>query len=226
MSAFLYRLGRISARHPFRVLGLWLVAAVAIMALQGTAGGQFDNSQRVPGVESQHAADVLDGRFPSQGGLAARIVLHTDDGRLDDADHLPIVERVRDQLGGGVAVAAVTDPFAPESAAVSADGQTGYIDVTYALDKLTVTQLHDALAVTDAARADGVQVELTGELALLAQKAPSSELIRVGGRDGSSDRDRAARHLRRRSRRRRALGRHGHPGVLADPLRHDRSRRR
>ena len=180
MSAFLYRLGRISARHPFRVLGLWLVAAVAIMALQGAAGGQFDNSQRVPGVESQHAADVLDDRFPSQGGLAARIVLHTDNGRLDDTEHLPIVERARQLLGAGVAVAAVTDPFAPESAAVSADGQTGYIDVTYALDKLTVTQLHDALAVTDAARADGVQVELTGELALLAQEAPSSELIGVG----------------------------------------------
>ena len=50
MSAFLYCLGRISARHPFRVLGLWLVAAVAVMALQGRAGGQFDNSERVPGV--------------------------------------------------------------------------------------------------------------------------------------------------------------------------------
>ena len=31
VSAFLYRLGRNSARHPFRVLGLWLVAAVAVV---------------------------------------------------------------------------------------------------------------------------------------------------------------------------------------------------
>ena len=36
------------------------------------------------------------------------------------------------------------------------------------------------MAVTDAARADGVQVELTGSLALLAQEEPSSELIGVG----------------------------------------------
>ena len=55
-AAFLYRLGRISARHPFRVVGLWLVAAVAVVALQGIVGGQFENSERVPGVESQHAA--------------------------------------------------------------------------------------------------------------------------------------------------------------------------
>src|SRR5688500_4988399 len=86
VSAFLYRLGRTSARHPFRVIGIWLVAAVAVMALQGSAGGEFENSERVPGVESQHAADVLNDRFPSRGGMNARIVLHTDSGRLDDAD--------------------------------------------------------------------------------------------------------------------------------------------
>ena len=151
MSAFLYRLGRSSARHPFRVLGLWLVAAVAVMALQGSAGGEFDNSERVPGVESQHAADVLNDRFPSQGGLSARIVLHTDDGRLDDADHAPTVAQARAQLAGGTDVAGVTDPFAAEAAALSADGQTAYLDVTYALDKLTATQLDDAMAVTDEA---------------------------------------------------------------------------
>ena len=66
VSALLFRLGRSSARHPFRVIGLWLVAAIAIVALQGAAGGQFDNSFRVPGVESQRAADILKDRFPSQ----------------------------------------------------------------------------------------------------------------------------------------------------------------
>src|SRR3546814_14473395 len=36
------------------------------------------------------------------------------------------------------------------------------------------------MAVTDTASADGLQVELTGALALLAQADPSSELIGVG----------------------------------------------
>jgi RND superfamily putative drug exporter len=180
MSAFLFRLGRSSARHPFRVLGLWLVAAVAVVALQGAAGGQFDNSSRVPGVESQHAADVLNNRFPSQSGQSARIVLHTDNGRLDDADHAAVVAHARAQLASGHDVAGVTDPFAVQSVAVSADGQTAYLDVTYALDKLSAAQLDDATAVTDAARAGGVDVELTGSLAQLAQETPSSELIGVG----------------------------------------------
>jgi len=180
VSAFLYRLGRSSARHPFRVLGLWLVAAVAIVALQGAAGGEFNDSERVPGVESQHAADVLTDRFPTQGGLSARIVLHTDTGRLDDAAHQETVEAARAQLAAGTDVAGVTDPFAPDAAALSADGQTAYLDVTYAVDRLTATQLDDALAVTGDARAAGIDVELSGALALLADEEPSSELIGLG----------------------------------------------
>ena len=174
MSALLFRLGRSSARHPFRVLGLWLVAAVAVVALQGTVGGEFEDSFRVPGVESQHAADVLDDRFPSQGGQSARIVLHTDAGRLDDAAHRPAVERAVAALAGGDAVTAVTPPV------VSVDGDTAYVDVNYAVDKLTSTQFDDAIAVAEEAGTAGVDVELTGALAQLAQEEASSELIGVG----------------------------------------------
>src|SRR3954447_4103304 len=179
MSAFLFRLGRSSARHPFRVLALWLIAAVAVVALKGAAGGQFNDGMRVPGVESQHAADVLHDRFPSQGGQSARIVLHTNQGRLNDEAHAATVAHAREKLADGRDVTGVTDPFAPQAAALSADGRTAYVDVTYALDKLSTAQLDDAVAVTDEARSGGVQVDLTGPLAELAQKAPSSELIGV-----------------------------------------------
>src|SRR4051812_15836977 len=144
VSKFLFHLGRSSARHPFRVLGLWLVAAIAIVSLQGSVGGQFDNSFRVPGVESQHAADVLNARFPTHGGQSARLVLHTNTGRLDDAGHAPTVTHVRKQLAHGHQVAGVTDPLADHTGAVSADGKTAYLDVAYRVDKLTATQYDDA----------------------------------------------------------------------------------
>jgi putative drug exporter of the RND superfamily len=180
VSAFLYRLGRNSARHPLIVIGVWLLAAIAIVGLQAGAGGKFDNSQRVPGVESQHAADVLNARFPSRGGQTARIVFHTSSGRLDDAGHAPVVLQARARLATGHGAVGVTDPFAPQAAAMSADGKTAYLDVDYALDKLTASQLADATAVAQRARAGGVQVALSGPLAQLAQKTPSSELIGVG----------------------------------------------
>ena len=120
MSAFLFRLGRSCARHPFRVLGIWLVAAVAVVTLQGAAGGHYDNSIRIPGVESQRAADTLRDRFPAQSGKTARIVFHTTDGpprrhRSQDGHRA-----ARQQLATGHDVTGVTDPFVPQSAALSA----------------------------------------------------------------------------------------------------------
>ena len=181
MSAFLFRLGRSSARHPFRVLGLWLVAAVAVMALQGAAGGEFDDSFRVPGVESQHAADVLNDRFPSQGGLSARIVLHTDDGRLDDADHAATVEQAR----AAARRAATTSPASPTPSPPSPppSAPTGRRPTSTSPTRSTSSPPRSSTTPrpsTDDARADGVQIELTGALALLAQEEPSSELIGVG----------------------------------------------
>jgi RND superfamily putative drug exporter len=180
VSALLFRLGRSSARHPFRVIGLWLVAAIAIVVLQGAAGGKFDDSFRVPGVESQRAADILKDRFSSHAGQSTRIVLHANDGRLDDADHRPTVDRTRQQLSTGHGVTGVTDPFAAQSVALSPDGRTAYVDVAYTVDKLTATQLDDATAAADSARAAGVQTEFTGALAQLAKNDPSSELIGIG----------------------------------------------
>src|SRR4051794_31863341 len=98
---------------------MWIVAAVAIVVLQGAAGGRYENSIRVPGVESQQAADTLTDRFPAQSGKSARIVLHTTDGRLDDANHKASIEQARQRLTVGHDVTAVTDPFGAQSAAVS-----------------------------------------------------------------------------------------------------------
>ena len=157
MSARLFRLGRSSARHPFRVLGLWLLAAIAIVAVKGAAGGEFDDTFRVPGVESQTAADVLHDRFPARSGQTARIVLHADGDRLEPA----AVDGVRRDLADGTDVTAVTD------AVTSADGRTAFVDVSYGVDKLTGEHDDDATAAAADGRDAGVQTELTGVLAQL-----------------------------------------------------------
>ncbi len=174
VSAFLFRLGRSSARHPFRVLGIWLAAAVAVVALQGAAGGEFDDTFRVPGVESQQAADVLQERFPSHGGQTARIVLHADGGRLDNAERAVGVDRVRQALSAGEDVSSVSEP------ALTADGQTAYVDVSYLVDHLTGSHHEDVVAAAASGEDAGVETELTGALALLGQDDPSSELIGLG----------------------------------------------
>jgi RND superfamily putative drug exporter len=177
MSAFLYRLGRGCARHPFRVFGAWLALAAAVMVLSGTVGGDYHNTFRIPGADSQRAADVLKDRFPSRSGVSSRFVFHTTSGRLDDNANRAVVGAAVQRLAGDHDVVDVTDPFAPGSGAISADGRTAYADVSYGVDKVDATHLADARAVVDAAQASGVQTEFNGNLAFVDQDAPSSELI-------------------------------------------------
>ena len=177
MSAFLYRLGRSCARHPFLVLGLWLVAAIAVMSLQGSVGGPFSDTFTVPGVESQDATDILKSRFPDQSGASSRIVLHTDDGRLDDAAHRSAIDQTRQQLSGALDVVDVSDPFPPGSVAVSPDGRTAYVDVAYGITRLEATHVADAEAAAATTRNAGVATEYNGSLAYATAKDPSSEMI-------------------------------------------------
>src|SRR4051794_10758694 len=150
------------------------------MSAQGSAGGTFSDNFRVPGVESQAATDILTQQFPGQSGQSSRIVFHAPEGRLDDAAHRPAVEQALQQLGHGRDVAETTNPFDPQSAAVSTDGQTAYVDVNYTVTKLDVPHLDDAKAAAATTRAAGVQTEFTGGLAQVEQTDPSSELIGIG----------------------------------------------
>ena len=165
MSAFLFRLGRSAARHPMRVIGLWLVLAVAVVTLQGSVGGEFNNTFRVPGVESQQAADILSQRFPSESGVLGRIVVHRDEGRLDEPASRAAIATAVQHLSTSRDVAAASDPFDADRPSVSADGRTAYIDVSYTTQKLTADNNADAVAALGPAKASGLQVELTDALA-------------------------------------------------------------
>jgi RND superfamily putative drug exporter len=123
MSAFLFRLGRSSARHPFRVLGLWLVVAVAVIAVAGQRGGEFNDTFRIPGAESQAATDLLTERFPTQSGATGRVVFHAAPSSPHALDR-SAVESARAALARGQDVTRVTDPWAPGEGAGSAHRRT------------------------------------------------------------------------------------------------------
>ncbi|HEX4819166.1 MAG TPA: MMPL family transporter, partial [Acidimicrobiales bacterium] len=179
MSEFLFRLGRSSARHPLRVFGLWLLVAIVIMSVGGSRGGTYNDNFRVPGVESQKAADVLKARFPSQSGATGRIVFHITNGRLDDAGPRTAIEQTRQALSTGHDVGTVSDPFAPSAHAVSADGRTAYVDVQYTVQHLDAAHLADANAATETTRRAGVQTELTGTIANAGSEEQGKEMIGI-----------------------------------------------
>ena len=59
MSRVLHRLGGFAARHPWRVIGAWLAAAVVVLGLAGSVGGTLNDDYVIPGTSSQRATDLL-----------------------------------------------------------------------------------------------------------------------------------------------------------------------
>jgi putative drug exporter of the RND superfamily len=177
MSQFLFRLGRLCARRPFRAIGAWVLIAVVVLSLASRIGGDYQNNFTVPGVESQAATDVLEQRFPAQAGETGRVVFHVDDGRIDEPGRQATVHATLDHLAEGADVSGVTDPYDPRGPTISADGRTAFAAVQYSEEVLTAEHADEATAAVEPARDAGIQAELSGEIAGAGEEVEGSEIV-------------------------------------------------
>ena len=177
MSAFLYRLGRRCAAHPFRTLGVWLLIVLAVVAANGAAGGDFSDDFRLPGSESQRAKDDLEARFAQEAGASGRIVFHADQRRIDDPAVRSEIASAIQRLSKATDVASVSDPFVPGSAAVSADGHTAFSEVQYRVNETGLAHYREAVRAIEPARQAGVQAEISGSIAEVAREVHSKEAV-------------------------------------------------
>ncbi|WOF23607.1 efflux RND transporter permease subunit [Microbacterium betulae] len=133
MSTLLYSLGRWSYRHPWRVLGSWLlVLAIAAGGALGLSKG-FDNSFTIPGTESQEGLEQLERTFPQVSGTAAQFIVVAADGESveDDAYREPIEEKV-EELADFPGVEATTSPYSElVSGLISDDGTAAIVQAQF-----------------------------------------------------------------------------------------------
>ena len=102
MSSYLYRLGRSSAAHPWRVISAWVLLVATAAALASSFGAPMRDDWDVPGARAQQGIDLL--REHGVGGFAsARVVVHDREG-----DPLPsaAIGTLTDRLRGLEHVAA------------------------------------------------------------------------------------------------------------------------
>ncbi|MEW1721475.1 MMPL family transporter [Streptomyces sp. NPDC093109] len=184
MATFLYKLGRFAFRRRNYVALVW----VALLALAGvgavSASTPAASSFSIPGTEAQKAFDLLEQRFPgaTADGATARVVFKAPNGeKMTDAAHKAEVDKIIGELkSGSDQVASVADPYTAN--AVSQDGSTAYISVSYKVDQATVTDAsRDALTeAAEGARADGLTVEIGGTaLQAEPEAGGSSEAVGV-----------------------------------------------
>ena len=85
MSIFLYRLGHSIGRHRGMVVGLWLLALVALGGAATTLGDRFDDSFSIPGTESQEGQDLLADRF-GVTGASGQVLFEAKQGKVTDSE--------------------------------------------------------------------------------------------------------------------------------------------
>ncbi|MGH6654751.1 MAG: MMPL family transporter [Actinocrinis sp.] len=93
------RLGRMVAYHPWRVIGVWIIAAIAVISLAPKLASTADESSFLPShYESIQALDLQQSAFPQHAAPAAIIVLERGDGGALTSADSSAVQQLGDKL--------------------------------------------------------------------------------------------------------------------------------
>jgi RND superfamily putative drug exporter len=133
MTAFLFRLGRLSHAHPWRVLAAWLLIILAIAGAGFGFGGKLSDGFTIPGTESQNALDRLDAVFPQAAGASAQAVMVAPAGTpIDEGAARATVNDTIAAIKRIDGIETVGSPFSAYSVdAVSADHRSAIVSVQF-----------------------------------------------------------------------------------------------
>jgi RND superfamily putative drug exporter len=172
MSNSLYRLGRFAARRPWAVIGAWLVLSVLVVAASSTFGQKLEDSFGAPGVDSQHATDLLSSAGSDQAGLTAQVVVTPRDDRVtffDSPDARAALSQVQSAAAQLPRVLGTSDPAGTATATpgvLSPDGRVAIIRLQYpVLEDLERQDLENLKAfAVQAGQEHPLRIELGGDL--------------------------------------------------------------
>ncbi|HEY2201051.1 MAG TPA: MMPL family transporter, partial [Solirubrobacteraceae bacterium] len=181
----LYAIAKFCVRRRFVVLVVWLLAAVALVAVSHRFSDNTSDNLTLPGTGSQHATDALSHSFPDQSNGSSPIVLHVKSGKLTDSKYANAVNQAAADVAKTPYVASVVNPLTSQGAsALSKSKATGYLSVTTTISAGQLS-VGDAQAIIDAAskpaQGAGIEVQTGGQLGQKVSKpsTESSELIGI-----------------------------------------------
>ena len=171
----LHALGRFGYRHPWRIIGTWII----ILASCGYLASHFykapSSDISIPGTKAQQAIDHVEALFPEDGGASGRIVFHAKHGSIRDY-RSEIVSVVKEVKG----VDGISDAVSPfiDNSFVSKDERIAYspVQLDEQTGKVKEETLDTVAAITAAASKNNLQVEIGGGL---VSSAPG-EIIGLG----------------------------------------------
>ncbi|WP_338491075.1 MMPL family transporter [Streptomyces sp. SJL17-4] len=193
LSKALLRLGAGAARHPWRVIAAWLVAATLAVLAAIAFGGRNADSMTAPGLDSQRAAELIERTGTGQEGMTAQVVVTPLDGAATFFDHdsaRTALTRLRAEVKRLPHVLGTSDPAgaldaggdtAVRGGLVSADGRIAVVRVQYPdQSRLSAEDLDALVDLGDRLRAElPLRIEMGGSLfyAFSDPDGGASELI-------------------------------------------------
>ncbi|MGW8361387.1 MMPL family transporter [Streptomyces wedmorensis] len=178
LSKALLRLGASAARHPWRVIAAWLIAATLAVLASIAVGGRTADSMTAPGLDSQRAAQLIERAGTGQEGMTAQVVVTPLDGGATFFDHgsaRTALTRLQTEVQRLPHVLGTSDPAGALDAGrdttvrgglVSADGRIAVVRVQYPdQSRLSAEDLDALVDLGDRLRAElPLRIEMGGSL--------------------------------------------------------------
>jgi RND superfamily putative drug exporter len=168
VATLLYRLGRFSFRHPWRILAVWLILMIGILGGGVALGGKTNDSFAIPGTESQNAIDRLEAVFPSAAGASAQIVVQVPQGAsIENQPYRAAIDRIVAKADKVPGVDSASSPFGKyASDAVSANKTAAIIAVQFKDQQQNVkpSSLTDLQKLAPIAKDAGMKVGFGGSV--------------------------------------------------------------
>src|SRR5438105_4879623 len=176
------KLTRWTIAHRRIVVVAWIVLAVGVLAFSQAIGKRNANNFSLANTDSQHAIDLLQGRFPAQAGDADQIVFRTRNGKLNDASARAVIAPLLRRVARLPHVAGVVSPYDAGANAVSKTGTIGFATVEFdqRANELPKAAIDRVIKTAEAARSPALQVELGGQAIKQAQQTSLGFATGVG----------------------------------------------
>jgi RND superfamily putative drug exporter len=131
MTGPLYAIGRWCSRHHWLVIGVWVVLAIALVAIGQASGSKTSENLTLPGTGSTQSTELLEENLPEQAYGSNPLVLEAPAGsKLSEAKYAKAVEETTKNLEALPDVNSAMSPLAPGSQTLSQkDPNIGYIPV-------------------------------------------------------------------------------------------------
>ncbi|HST69634.1 MAG TPA: MMPL family transporter [Solirubrobacterales bacterium] len=163
MTGPLYAIGRFCSRHHWPVIAVWIVLAIALLAIANAAGSKTSENLTLPGTDSTTATELLEDNLPEQAYGSNPLVLEAPKGKLTESKYASAVDETVKRLNELGEVNSAVSPLSPKGAAfLSEDGSIGYIPVVLNVGpgEIDEEQAQRILNAAKPARAAGLETSV------------------------------------------------------------------